>query len=732
MPRKNSKKKNTTGANGGVRGNSSDNAMNQSNEILSQADGAVNENLPNSSPIGLNNDDDKSVAADEDAQVAAKALKYTAQQRRDLIKKAIEDEASMSQREKDDFAVFKAAFLPHELDEFNSKQNAVTNMQLHTGSINFNRNLYIQYGGVPLPVDSYFEMDDENDRSIERLPWVGKELDKAGDSKGYKVDTACLAAYIRKHHTYYWIQDDVCNEVEKFFYNPKTGIFDMSATNRLSAWINQFIPELINKSAYAKEITALILEGADFIDRLVRSDFVHGPRGITVYRDGVLALKDQKHPENGIDYKAGALMPFSPLFHRTWRIDRNWKDMEKAKPVGKFEAFQREFCAGNEEEMFFDRQWMAAIASDMDISDSKIVVVRIGKKDSGKTIMAKLLAGLIGYENVVFITFNKLLSNNFSMSRIIGKRYVVSDELGNQIKEGIEMLKSFSGGTVLEVEEKFQRGRNARFFGSTEGAGNKMFLYGKDDAATDRLVIRNTHGVPKVINEHLVREILEEEGDWLAYQLAMLAIEMYAKPARERFNIPQTSIDAREEHRVDTDNVRAFLRDCCTIRESFAGHFVTVNKADFWDIYHAYVNKEHEGRGLEKKGEFRDSLMDMKVYVHDEVEDENGNKVLVERLVLRKDGTEARMGDYKAETKNREHHYTHIHLNKYGYKKYHNIGRQVNEKQEAQAVITAQINANPPQASPAYTAGAGVSPPRPGIRCEAPIECTRKEAVTVG
>ena len=76
MPRKNSKKKNTTGANGGVRGNNSDNAMNQSNEILSQADGAVNENLPNSSPIGLNNDDDKSVAADEDAQVTAKEPKH--------------------------------------------------------------------------------------------------------------------------------------------------------------------------------------------------------------------------------------------------------------------------------------------------------------------------------------------------------------------------------------------------------------------------------------------------------------------------------------------------------------------------------------------------------------------------------------------------------------------------------------------------------------------------------
>jgi len=262
---------------------------------------------------------------------------------------------------------------------------------------------------------------------------------------------------------------------------------------------------------------------------------------------------------------------------------------------------------------------------------------------------------------------------------------IIGDELENAKVGQIGKLKGISGGSLIFVQNKHMPGFGTKYDGLVILIGNAMFKYGKDDAATDRLVIRKTTKPPKVMNDNLVNDIIDSEGDYLVYMLAQETKKMLDRPVRKRFTIPQSSLGSREEHRTDIDSVRCCLRDCFIIREDWKnGYWKEVPKAMIWDIYKGYCMDQNRGH-FENKADFHASLEKIPVVVDG-------------KIISRKDGTPAMMGDYGQRTAKRIDYYTHFYINCEAYEKYHPQGRAEAARNMEKEFREREINQNPPRA----------------------------------
>jgi len=103
-----------------------------------------------------------------------------------------------------------------------------------------------------------------------------------------------------------------------------------------------------------------------------------------------------------------------------------------------------------------------------------------------------------------------------------------------------------------------------------------------------------------------------------------------------------------------------------------------------WDIYKGYCMDQNRGH-FENKKDFHASLEKIPVVVDG-------------KIISRKDGTPAMMGDYGQRTAKRIDYYTHFYINCGAYEKYHPQGRAEAARNMEKEFREREINQNPPRA----------------------------------
>ena len=153
---------------------------------------------------------------------------------------------------------------------------------------------------------------------------------------------------------------------------------------------------------------------------------------------------------NGVvDLRTGKLLPHSPDYRFCSSIQANYL-ADKPMKANRFHQFLDDHFPDEANRLLFLQSFAYLLSW---FRSNKICPFFIGKKDTGKTIMAKLLKHLLGHENTSELRLEQL-TNRFGMSGILHARVNICHEVERSTLKQTGIIKSISGDDYLGCEFK--------------------------------------------------------------------------------------------------------------------------------------------------------------------------------------------------------------------------------------------------------------------------------------
>ena len=262
--------------------------------------------------------------------------------------------------------------------------------------------------------------------------------------------------------------------------------------------------------------------------------------------------------KNGaLDMKTYLLVPHDPAMHL--RSGRN-VDWDENAPAPTFEQFLVDVFRDDhdrEQKIQFVREWMG-LCLIPDTSFEKFVVC-VGDGGNGKSVLLKLMAELVGHENVYSAPIQRL-GNRRALAELDGKLLLVSSEINENTVMDDGVLKQIVSGDMVEAERKYER--PFAFIPCT-----RIML------ATNHLPkLRDvTHAFfRRLVMVRFNRNFSAEEMDMnLPAKLSAELTGIFAvavrglRSLRERgqFVVPASSKAALDQYREDSDQIKMFAEE---------------------------------------------------------------------------------------------------------------------------------------------------------------------------
>lgn len=243
-------------------------------------------------------------------------------------------------------------------------------------------------------------------------------------------------------------------------------------------------------------------------------------------------------------------IPHSPVHNNSWALPYEYREgatcertesflldrLRDPASVAVFRAFMREILTGGRLKCFLEIT---------------------GPSNSGKSVIARLLEAVVGRENTVAGTLQRLedRSQRFETAKLVDRRLAIFAEC-QDYSGPLQNLKALTGGDTIPAEIKGGRHFDFRFTGGLVLVGNGPIRCSDPSGAV--INRRRSLIVPEVVPAGQERQLLEfnECGNWegeLAEELAGLvnwALAMPAAEAREALARDVQSI-ARAEAKLE-------------------------------------------------------------------------------------------------------------------------------------------------------------------------------------
>lgn len=229
----------------------------------------------------------------------------------------------------------------------------------------------------------------------------------------------------------------------------------------------------------------------------------------------------------------------------------------------------------------------------------ELFILLIGAGANGKSVLLAVLEALIGQENVVGVQPSQF-DNRFQRAHLRHKLANIVTEIRQGEVIADAELKGIVSGEPSTVENKFKDPFTMRPYATCWFATNHM-PHTRDfsDALFRRALIIKFNRVfgDNEKNPKLRDELLKELPGILN-----LALDAYGNAIINGFTKPQSSVRAKEEWRLEADQVQQFVYDCC--KRSPNG------KIESAKLYTAYRNWAYDNgiRSTFTHKNFRDRL----------------------------------------------------------------------------------------------------------------------------
>ena len=308
------------------------------------------------------------------------------------------------------------------------------------------------------------------------------------------INIGLLADYIRNNSHYYIVKKQGSDSCFVYWY--KDGYYKESSPNEVKAYIKEFIPLAIRKPIMWENVYKDLVATNNFISFSELNSYEH----LINFKNGVL------------DTKTWKLMPHSPEYNLTYQIQFNYNPM--AKRPEKWEKFVKTLASSDKEIIMTLQEWFGLIISNYNANLCKKSLALCGAVgNTGKSKFLKMLAKIIGYDNISSKSIQDL-SARFGAGSLYGKKCIlIDDQKAANIEDG-STFKAITGDGIIEVELKGKDPFTFKFNGGITFTCNEM-PYIKDDKGTHMferfLIIPCNNVIPPEKRDNRLFEKMEGE-----------------------------------------------------------------------------------------------------------------------------------------------------------------------------------------------------------------------------
>lgn len=201
-----------------------------------------------------------------------------------------------------------------------------------------------------------------------------------------------------------------------------------------------------------------------------------------------------------------------------------------------------------------------------------------GEGLNGKSVTLELIEALLGSRNVSYLSLSDLTNDDVKRADIEGKMVNISHESGKDVNPNV--LKQLTSGERVTVKRLYRDPRETNNYGKFITAFNILPRAENSFGFFRRLLILPYEvTIPKEeIDRQLAAKLKGELPGILNWVLAALPALMQ----RGEFSPCASSERALEHYRLQSDNVRLFLNEMCTVSE------VAVKASDLYQVYRGY------------------------------------------------------------------------------------------------------------------------------------------------
>lgn len=201
-----------------------------------------------------------------------------------------------------------------------------------------------------------------------------------------------------------------------------------------------------------------------------------------------------------------------------------------------------------------------------------------GEGLNGKSVTLEVIEALLGSMNVSYLSLADLTNDDVKRAAIEGKMLNISHESGKDVNPNV--LKQMTSGERVLIKQLYHDPREISDYGKLVAAFNILPRAENSFGFFRRLIILPYEvTIPKEeIDRQLATKLKEELPGILNWVLAALPALM----KRGEFSPCASSDRALEHYRLQSDNVRLFLNEMCTVSE------VAVKADDLFQAYRSY------------------------------------------------------------------------------------------------------------------------------------------------
>lgn len=299
------------------------------------------------------------------------------------------------------------------------------------------------------------------------------------------------------------------------------------------------------------------------------------------------------------DFNNNITLEHTPIQFMTSKINAS---LFKGSKYGTyFEKFLNDITNGDRSIYYRIQELFGYIISE--IRNVKYIPILYGPKDTGKSIILKVLEFLVGKNYVSNLSFDQLSKPDY-LSNMVGKRLNSCGETSELTLSRLDILKKLSGGDRVTIRALYSQPFDFVNTAVLLFAGNNLpYIKNHYEARAfiDRLIIIPfLNQIPKNNQDKDLYEKLISEIDYIA-QWAIVGLQRWQQ---NNFQFTETKFhkEILERYYPDKNSVLEFIEDECIINSNFRIHKYKLENA-----YHHYCSINKKQRVSKK--EFNETLI---------------------------------------------------------------------------------------------------------------------------
>lgn len=430
--------------------------------------------------------------------------------------------------------------------------------------------------------------------------WIIASIDKkTGDIK-YKINCPMLAEHIKNSQKYIYVFTYEGAAPIRYVYR-NTGIYVPITDDEVKGVIKSFIPLSLQSAGTIENVFKLFKYDIDNV--ITPREALNDNENIINFQNGLLDIRDMKLYEHTDKELTTVQLP----------IKYNSESYDS--PV--FDSFIYTLSGGDKKTIKLLLQYIGLAISNIAVSKTKTALLLVGKGNTGKSQYSALISRLVGPANYTTIDFANLEANRFESSRLFGKRLAVDDDMQYSKVRELSKFKKLTGGDSIPGEYKGGALFNFQFKGLILLCANQKPKFGGDkgEHVYNRFVAVECNNVipPAKQDRYLIDKLYNERTAIVNKALEALR---ELKENNYSFDLPDNSIKAIQEYKVDNSSILSFLNECCVLRTDPPKRNDTITTGRIFTAYKFWCDKYNNGH-KEIKSAFRKELYN---YYNDEIE----------------------------------------------------------------------------------------------------------------